>query len=157
MPSPVGHSLVGVCCFLLARNYVSTRQAKYMLLASIVIASLPDLDVVPGLLLGRSEALSAPDDAQPHGCDRCRLCDRWYCTMMVMVQAGVAQRLVRTARLAPLRPPVDDHWRARKGRSRCCETQSSSRLRQKRSIISAYSRGCGAVNSCCRRSSRQAA
>ena len=51
MPSPVGHVLAGVSGFLLARNYMAPRQQKSLLVGSVVNAVLPDLDVVPGLVL----------------------------------------------------------------------------------------------------------
>jgi len=52
LPSPVGHSLAGLCGFLLAQKYVVPRRRGWLLVGSVVIANLPDLDFLPGLLLG---------------------------------------------------------------------------------------------------------
>ena len=52
MPSPVGHSLAGLCGYLLAKNGPTSHRREYLLLGSIVIANLPDLDLAPRLLFG---------------------------------------------------------------------------------------------------------
>lgn len=51
MPSPVGHTIAGFCGYILALNYVSKSQQRQLLLSSVLIANLPDLDMIPGLLL----------------------------------------------------------------------------------------------------------
>ena len=52
MPSPVGHSLAGLCGYFLAQKGPVPHRREYLLLGSIFIANLPDLDVLPVLLLG---------------------------------------------------------------------------------------------------------
>ena len=52
MPSPLGHTLAGVCGFLLNRQLMTSHHRIWLCGASVVIAILPDFDVVPGLLLG---------------------------------------------------------------------------------------------------------
>lgn len=52
MPSPVGHTLAGLCGFILVSQYVAPRQRLQLLLGSVFIANMPDLDILPGLLLG---------------------------------------------------------------------------------------------------------
>ncbi|PSO64382.1 MAG: hypothetical protein BRC41_12765 [Cyanobacteria bacterium QH_9_48_43] len=52
MPSPVGHTLAGLCGFIPARQRVPKRHQLKLLLASVAIANLPDADFLPGLLLG---------------------------------------------------------------------------------------------------------
>ncbi len=51
MPSPVGHTLAGICGFVLARPYVAWHQQTRLLLASVFLTNLPDIDILPGLLL----------------------------------------------------------------------------------------------------------
>jgi len=51
MPSPVGHSLAGLCVFMVAQNHVNIRRGGWFLVGSVVIANLADLDFLPGLLL----------------------------------------------------------------------------------------------------------
>lgn len=51
MPSPVGHTLAGLCGFILGRQHVAPHQRLQLLLASVAIANLPDIDILPGLLL----------------------------------------------------------------------------------------------------------
>lgn len=56
MPSPVGHTLAGLCGFILVRQYVAPRQRLQLLFGSVFIANMPDLDILPGLLLGDPRA-----------------------------------------------------------------------------------------------------
>lgn len=51
MPSPVGHTLAGVCGFIVARPQVPHRQRPWLFFGSVFVANLPDLDILPGLLL----------------------------------------------------------------------------------------------------------
>ena len=57
MPSPLGHSLAGLCGYLLAKEGSASPRREYFLFGSMVIANLPDLDLVPRLLLGDSSSL----------------------------------------------------------------------------------------------------
>lgn len=52
MPSPIGHTIAGFCGYLLAPKGSIPKPQMNTLLASIVIANLPDIDILPGLLLG---------------------------------------------------------------------------------------------------------
>ncbi|NJO78635.1 MAG: metal-dependent hydrolase [Cyanobacteria bacterium RM1_2_2] len=53
MPSPIGHTIAGFCGFLLApKGLIAKSQFNNTLLASIVLANLPDIDILPGLVLG---------------------------------------------------------------------------------------------------------
>lgn len=52
MPSPIGHSIAGLCGFMLIRGRVSPSKQAWLLLGSVFIANLPDFDVIPGLILG---------------------------------------------------------------------------------------------------------
>ncbi|MCZ6623216.1 MAG: metal-dependent hydrolase [Deltaproteobacteria bacterium] len=52
MPSPVGHTLAGLCGFMLAQNHVNIHRWGWFLVGSVVIANLADLDFLPGMLLG---------------------------------------------------------------------------------------------------------
>ena len=52
MPSPVGHTLAGLCGYLLARRSVIPRKQLWLLVGCVFLSLLPDFDVVPGLLLG---------------------------------------------------------------------------------------------------------
>jgi inner membrane protein len=52
MPSPVGHSLAGLCGFLLGRKELSMRKQTWLLVGSVALANLPDLDFIPGLWVG---------------------------------------------------------------------------------------------------------
>jgi inner membrane protein len=51
MPLPVGHSLAGYLIYLGAERDVSLRRWKTILLY-ILAANLPDLDILPGFLVG---------------------------------------------------------------------------------------------------------
>ena len=51
MPSPVGHSLAGVCGYILAQPYLPKRYRLSVLLASVFIANSPDLDILAGIIL----------------------------------------------------------------------------------------------------------
>jgi membrane-bound metal-dependent hydrolase YbcI (DUF457 family) len=51
MPLPVGHSLAGYLIYLGAERNVSLRRWKIILLY-ILAANLPDLDILPGFLVG---------------------------------------------------------------------------------------------------------
>jgi inner membrane protein len=57
MPSPVGHSLAGLCGYFLARHSPLSYRREYFLLSSVIIANLPDLDLVPRLLFGNVSSL----------------------------------------------------------------------------------------------------
>lgn len=52
MPLPVGHSLSGYLIYLGAERKISLRGWKIILLY-LLCANLPDLDILPGYLLGR--------------------------------------------------------------------------------------------------------
>ncbi len=52
MPSPVGHSLAGLCGFLLGRKGLPTRKQAWLFVGAVALANLPDLDFIPGLLVG---------------------------------------------------------------------------------------------------------
>jgi inner membrane protein len=52
MPSPIGHTIAGFCGYFLAPKGWIPKPQLNTLLASIVIANLPDIDILPGLLLG---------------------------------------------------------------------------------------------------------
>ena len=52
MPSPVGHTLAGLSGYMLVRNHVGPYARRWVLFGSVVLANLPDLDFLPGLLLG---------------------------------------------------------------------------------------------------------
>lgn len=52
MPSPVGHSLAGLCGYFLTRHRTLKGISRpQLLIGSIVLSNLPDLDMVPGFLL----------------------------------------------------------------------------------------------------------
>lgn len=50
MPSPVGHSLAGLCVYLVARNRFPAGQQSRFVIGSIAVAILPDLDLIPVFL-----------------------------------------------------------------------------------------------------------
>ena len=52
MPSPIGHCLAGVCGFMLTKKCVPRSKRACLLIASVGMANLANLDVLPGLLLG---------------------------------------------------------------------------------------------------------
>ena len=52
MPSPVGHALAGVCGFMVVQKHLVPHRQKWLLFGAVVLASLPDFDFLPGLLLG---------------------------------------------------------------------------------------------------------
>lgn len=52
MPSPVGHTIAGLCGYTLVAGSIAPRHRLKLLLASVVIASLPDIDILPGVLAG---------------------------------------------------------------------------------------------------------
>jgi len=56
MPSPVGHSLAGLCGYMVARNRVDARVRGWLLLGAVILANLADLDFLPGLLAGHLPA-----------------------------------------------------------------------------------------------------
>lgn len=56
MPSPIGHTLTGVCLFVFVRNQVSTKQVQKLLLLLVAVSNLPDIDILPGLLVGDPRA-----------------------------------------------------------------------------------------------------
>lgn len=51
MPSPIGHTLAGLCGFTLMSPSVSKSQRLYLLLGSVIVSNAPDLDTLPGLFL----------------------------------------------------------------------------------------------------------
>lgn len=51
MPSPVGHALAGFCGFALIRGQVAPVRVSRALFLSFLISQLPDLDILPGLLV----------------------------------------------------------------------------------------------------------
>jgi inner membrane protein len=52
MPSPIGHTVAGFCGYLLAPKGLIPKPPLNTLIASVVLANLPDIDILPGLLLG---------------------------------------------------------------------------------------------------------
>jgi inner membrane protein len=52
MPSPLGHTLVGLCGSLLVQGAVPARRQVMLVAGAVFISLLPDLDVLPGLVLG---------------------------------------------------------------------------------------------------------
>lgn len=52
MPSPVGHTIAGICGFIVFQKKLTPRLWTLFFLFSIFIANLPDLDMLPGLLIG---------------------------------------------------------------------------------------------------------
>ncbi|PSB19821.1 hypothetical protein C7B61_02875 [filamentous cyanobacterium CCP1] len=52
MPSPVGHAIAGLCGYTLVARDVAPRYRKALLLASVAIANLPDIDILPGIFAG---------------------------------------------------------------------------------------------------------
>jgi len=52
VPSPLGHTLAGLCGFMVAQNHVDIHRRGWVFVVSVVIAILPDFDFLPGLLLG---------------------------------------------------------------------------------------------------------
>jgi len=52
MPSPVGHSLAGLCVVIATRNRLPVSKQGWLLVGSIVVANLPDIDFLPGLVVG---------------------------------------------------------------------------------------------------------
>jgi len=56
MPSPVGHSLAGLCGYIVARNDVALRDRRWFFIGAIALANLADLDFLPGLIMGNLPA-----------------------------------------------------------------------------------------------------
>ncbi len=58
MPSPIAHSMMGYIVYRVARNSLPQHELRYvgplprLLLATIGLSLLPDVDVLPGLLVG---------------------------------------------------------------------------------------------------------
>lgn len=52
MPSPIGHSLAGLCGYMVARNNVDPPCRGWFLCGTVTLANLADLDFLAGLLLG---------------------------------------------------------------------------------------------------------
>ena len=52
MPSPIGHSLAGYLIYRADSDRYLTKQALYIALFYVVFANLPDLDFIPGFLVG---------------------------------------------------------------------------------------------------------
>ncbi|MGB7428793.1 MAG: metal-dependent hydrolase [Microcoleaceae cyanobacterium] len=51
MPSPVGHTLAGICGFYLAYPKIPKTRRIAALFTAIFVANSPDLDIFPGLIL----------------------------------------------------------------------------------------------------------
>lgn len=52
MPSPVGHTLAGLCGLIIGDLFLSKPPPRpILLISSAIIANLPDLDMLPGVLL----------------------------------------------------------------------------------------------------------
>lgn len=51
MPSPVGHTLAGICGFYLVYPHIPKPQKIAALLTAIFVANSPDLDILAGLIL----------------------------------------------------------------------------------------------------------
>lgn len=53
MPSPIGHSLVGLCGAVIAARCCPAigRSPVTLTAAAVVLANIPDVDVIPGLLM----------------------------------------------------------------------------------------------------------
>ncbi|MGL5080908.1 MAG: metal-dependent hydrolase [Microcoleaceae cyanobacterium] len=51
MPSPIGHTLAGLCGFILVQPTMSRSQRVPLLILTTVIANLPDIDILLGLIL----------------------------------------------------------------------------------------------------------
>lgn len=51
MPSPIGHTLAGICGFYLAYPQIPKTQRIPALLTAIFVANSPDLDILAGLIL----------------------------------------------------------------------------------------------------------
>ena len=56
MPSPIGHSLAGLCGYFISRHRPVTYRREYLLLGSVIIANLPDLDLLPVLFFGATSS-----------------------------------------------------------------------------------------------------
>ena len=56
MPSPVGHTITGLCGFVLARRNRRPKIDLQLLCASVAIANFPDIDILPGMLVGDPRA-----------------------------------------------------------------------------------------------------
>lgn len=58
MPSPIGHTIVGLCGFILVSHHLTPakklppRRRLQLLASCIILANLPDIDVVPGVFMG---------------------------------------------------------------------------------------------------------
>ena len=52
MPSPIGHTLAGFCGYILIHQQVRRYQRCWLLLSAVLAANLPDLDMLPGLMVG---------------------------------------------------------------------------------------------------------
>jgi inner membrane protein len=52
VPSPAGHTLIGLCGFLMTQRNVIPQKQLWLLGGCVLLSLLPDFDVVPGLLLG---------------------------------------------------------------------------------------------------------
>jgi inner membrane protein len=57
MPSPIGHTLAGICGFYLAYPQIPKTQRIPALLTAIFVANSPDLDILPGLILYQDPSL----------------------------------------------------------------------------------------------------
>ncbi|ERT07954.1 hypothetical protein M595_2132 [Lyngbya aestuarii BL J] len=51
MPSPVGHSLAGICGYILVQPHIPKYQRLSCLFTSVFIANAPDVDILAGILL----------------------------------------------------------------------------------------------------------
>ena len=57
MPSPIGHTLAGICGFYLAYPQISKTQRITALLTAIFVANSPDLDIFAGLILHQDPSI----------------------------------------------------------------------------------------------------
>jgi inner membrane protein len=57
MPSPLGHSLAGLCGYMLARSRAVPLRQPWLFVGAVLIANLPDLDLLPAFLFGGFSSL----------------------------------------------------------------------------------------------------
>jgi hypothetical protein len=51
MPLPMGHTAIGLATYELSKNNISKRNSLKLIIFLIILANLPDVDVIAGLLL----------------------------------------------------------------------------------------------------------
>ncbi len=54
MPSPVGHTLMGLSGYLFKTHEVSSSHKRLFLMGSIVLGNLADADIIPGIIAGHT-------------------------------------------------------------------------------------------------------